>query len=1030
MTTKLTTNLLMICVALFASAMQAYSWTNNGLVGFAGYQDLGRNGVTGGGASAQIIHVSTHDQLAQALLGSKPRVIIVDADIIGKGMQDMNDELSMGSNFTLLGAGDGKALKGICLDASDQQNIIIRNITLTKGRTDGLSFRNCQHVWIDHCDLSDSYDGLLDFTLGSDYLTVSWTKLHNHNKVSITNSGTCHYEDYNKEHVTFSHCWFANNTQRNPRIGYGRMHIYNCYWTDISSYCIGFHSQAQVQSQYNYFTKTAQHPFCNQYSDVLPYRGYLSDTGSYFANGNPGTSYSHNFTAATYKPETFYSYAFDQSEVAKVPEETEDIGPKAGLALEPILCPANGAIQQSLYQQLSWGRVDGAVAYQVRMGTAKDAMTTIYDGSETTAMPSSLTPATTYYWQVTAVVNGEEHASPVYQFTTATEQPTTPYPEVGSKTAWLRWPTSRDKYCTPLPLQWRPAADAVMYKVYVGTTEADMKFVGETKGLQLVPDGYRFLPDGTNYLWRVDAVKKDGTTVKGTVWNFVPNKKTFVAGANEVHGGYVSGIAFRESVNEFTGGKGVRGDQGPGCIHAMWAGAAGKYAIETVTYDQNLGPNLIAVSINDKMVDEWMTSDEATQFSTRKSRRTVELKPGDEVRIDFVAGYVNGGLNESVAHIDQINFVPTTQDVIENARRSGIYHAPVATKGYEYENLPLSTVLFKDTLGTVGDFNGQQVKDMYASWITMEDTKFTFYLKTTARVVAVYGNGSVTSSDTIDIEKSQTHALEIARTTAKGTLQAVQLYKSLPTPTKHYAPKADAGKDYQLVMSPDYIYIDSKGEKGVAGKYQVADAYASWIKYTNPTANEVQAKKGSDGIKAFINPDTDKKVSGFVPTGKNGTTYNYCVGTEKYMTYYITNCERVKFYYSGTGGAATNLYVEATVSGDASTTQRVYGDDAAGKNVASEAVEMELDPARKYQVKVQATTGDMLIYAVKLWPGVIKGDANGDGTVSVADLALIAACILGEDTPGLNKSAADMNGDGTLSVADLASVAAIILGTN
>jgi len=36
--------------------------------------------------------------------------------------------------------------------------------------------QNSHHVWIDHRDLSDSDDGLLDFTLGSDYLNVTWRR--------------------------------------------------------------------------------------------------------------------------------------------------------------------------------------------------------------------------------------------------------------------------------------------------------------------------------------------------------------------------------------------------------------------------------------------------------------------------------------------------------------------------------------------------------------------------------------------------------------------------------------------------------------------------------------------------------------------------------------------------------------------------------------------------------------------------------------------------------------------------------------
>lgn len=58
-------------------------------------------------------------------------------------------------------------------------------------------------------------------------------------------------------------------------------------------------------------------------------------------------------------------------------------------------------------------------------------------------------------------------------------------------------------------------------------------------------------------------------------------------------------------------------------------------------------------------------------------------------------------------------------------------------------------------------------------------------------------------------------------------------------------------------------------------------------------------------------------------------------------------------------------------------------------------------------------------------PG-IPGDANGDGVVSVADLALIASYILGDEAE-LDKDNADVNGDGDISVADLSAIASMIL---
>lgn len=57
----------------------------------------------------------------------------------------------------------------------------------------------------------------------------------------------------------------------------------------------------------------------------------------------------------------------------------------------------------------------------------------------------------------------------------------------------------------------------------------------------------------------------------------------------------------------------------------------------------------------------------------------------------------------------------------------------------------------------------------------------------------------------------------------------------------------------------------------------------------------------------------------------------------------------------------------------------------------------------------------------------IDGDANNDGAVSVADLALMASYILGEKVD-INITNADVNKDNAITVADLAAVASMILG--
>ena len=61
-------------------------------------------------------------------------------------------------------------------------------------------------------------------------------------------------------------------------------------------------------------------------------------------------------------------------------------------------------------------------------------------------------------------------------------------------------------------------------------------------------------------------------------------------------------------------------------------------------------------------------------------------------------------------------------------------------------------------------------------------------------------------------------------------------------------------------------------------------------------------------------------------------------------------------------------------------------------------------------------------------PTGLKGDANGDGVVDVADITAIAGYILGEIPTGFNSDNADANSDSVIDVADITATASIILG--
>ncbi|MFC4057654.1 pectinesterase family protein [Planomonospora corallina] len=200
----------------------------------------------------------------------------------------------LGSNVTLVGLGRDAALKSFGIRVANADNVIIRNLTITDTSdcfpqwdpTDGeqgawnASFDNIEisgstHVWLDHNTLNDGdnpdsgqpsyfgqpyqvHDGLLDVVRGSNYVTMSWNHLSNHDKVTLignTDNGT-RYNETDKLKVTLHHNFFEGLGQRTPRVRFGQVHIYNNYYTggDDYLYSVGVGAESKAYVQANAFS--------------------------------------------------------------------------------------------------------------------------------------------------------------------------------------------------------------------------------------------------------------------------------------------------------------------------------------------------------------------------------------------------------------------------------------------------------------------------------------------------------------------------------------------------------------------------------------------------------------------------------------------------------------------------------------------------------------------------------------------------------------------------------------------------------
>ena len=63
-------------------------------------------------------------------------------------------------------------------------------------------------------------------------------------------------------------------------------------------------------------------------------------------------------------------------------------------------------------------------------------------------------------------------------------------------------------------------------------------------------------------------------------------------------------------------------------------------------------------------------------------------------------------------------------------------------------------------------------------------------------------------------------------------------------------------------------------------------------------------------------------------------------------------------------------------------------------------------------------------------PQVKLGDVNGDGSVTIADVAAMVDYLLGGDSTGFNVAAADIDGNQHVGMNDLASLIDMVLGAS
>ncbi len=245
-------------------------------------------GVTGGGSSTPVtVDASDANALAEFSMYASdkmpgPLTILVKGMIAippppDGGSADLQ-KIRVSSNKTIAGADGASGFTGGGITLTGVSNVILRNLVIhmpnsddSTDNVDAVHIETSHQIWIDHCDLSSSgvavdagpsYDDLVGISDASDFVTVSWTRYHDHGDTGLigrSDSSAAAAQDAQKNHVTFDHDWFSN-AKTGPRVRFGTVHVLNTFFENVANYGVASTDGANVKIENSVFKSVAPPP--------------------------------------------------------------------------------------------------------------------------------------------------------------------------------------------------------------------------------------------------------------------------------------------------------------------------------------------------------------------------------------------------------------------------------------------------------------------------------------------------------------------------------------------------------------------------------------------------------------------------------------------------------------------------------------------------------------------------------------------------------------------------------------------------
>ncbi|WP_025026107.1 pectate lyase family protein [Caldalkalibacillus mannanilyticus] len=316
--------IMMLSIMVNDSSASSYSYSCP--TGWASVDAEGVKGTTGGSGGKEVTVKNAAD--LEKYAKNKDKYIIKISGSIT--IPTKGNYIEVSSNKTIVGLDANAEIKngGLKIKGS---NVIVKNLTIRgtyvdddwDGKTndyDGIQITGtaAHHIWIDHVTMRKHGDGIIDIVNGANYITISNSRFEQHNK-TMTISNNDNDANSDKYKVTIHDSWFRGTTQRNPRVRFGMVHLYNNYYSDMGKYGrdmgytsslgygIGVGNAAKIVSENNYF-EHVKNP--TKFMDNPRNQGYIKDRGSYFVNSG---SMETRGSGVAWEPADYYTYTLREA---------------------------------------------------------------------------------------------------------------------------------------------------------------------------------------------------------------------------------------------------------------------------------------------------------------------------------------------------------------------------------------------------------------------------------------------------------------------------------------------------------------------------------------------------------------------------------------------------------------------------------------------------------------------------------------------------------------------------------------------